>query len=93
MITALLLGTLAVTQTPVDPASGAVFACSYVKNEKSDPDSHVVDLRAERRRGSDGEIWVLDFADGTSASGSPTTSLLDRRRAWSIDALSTALRA
>ena len=69
MISALLLGALAVAQAPAEAASAAIFACSYVKNEKSDPDNHVVDLRAERRRGSDGETWVLDFPDGLSVSG------------------------
>ena len=46
-----------------------VFACSYMKDEKSDPDSHIVDLRAERRATSDGDIWQLDFADGSSVQG------------------------
>jgi NADH-quinone oxidoreductase subunit H len=46
-----------------------VFACSYIKNEKSDPDSHFVDLRAERRTTSDGDVWLLQFADGSSVKG------------------------
>jgi NADH-quinone oxidoreductase subunit H len=47
-------------------ASDDVFACSYVKDEKSDPDMHVVDLRAKRRTTSNGELWLLDFADGSA---------------------------
>jgi NADH-quinone oxidoreductase subunit H len=50
-------------------ASKDVFACSYVRDEKSDPDSHIVDLRAERRTTSDGDVWLLDFADGSSVQG------------------------
>ena len=50
-------------------SSEDVFACSYVKDEKSDPVGHVVDLRAERRSISDGEIWLLDFANGSSVQG------------------------
>jgi len=46
-----------------------VFACSYMKDENSEPDSHFVDLRAERRTASSGDEWLLDFADGSSAQG------------------------
>ena len=46
-----------------------VFACAYVQDEKSDPDSHYVDLRAERRSTPTGDIWLLDFADGSSVRG------------------------
>jgi hypothetical protein len=50
-------------------ASKDVFACSFVEDKKSDPDSHIVDLRAERRTTSGGELWLLDFADGSSVQG------------------------
>jgi NADH-quinone oxidoreductase subunit H len=49
--------------------SSDVFACAYVKNLKSDPDSHLTDLRAERRQTSGGEVWRLDFAGGASVEG------------------------
>jgi hypothetical protein len=61
--------TSAVMVTVDSAASRDVFACSYVKDEKSDPDSHVVDLRAERRSTSDGDLWLLDFADGSAFQG------------------------
>jgi hypothetical protein len=62
-------GTNAAMVSVSSDASRDVFACSFVKDEKSDPDSHIVDLRAERRTTSDGELWILDFADGSSVQG------------------------
>jgi len=50
-------------------SSSDVFACSFVKDERSDPDSHIVDLRAERRTGSNGDVWLLDFGKGPSVEG------------------------
>jgi NADH-quinone oxidoreductase subunit H len=50
-------------------ASRDVFACSFVKDENSDPDSHVVDLRAERHTTAEGEVWLLSFANGSSVQG------------------------
>jgi len=50
-------------------ANKDVFACSYMENENSDPDSHYVDLRAERRTTATEDLWRLDFANGFSVEG------------------------
>jgi hypothetical protein len=63
---AFVFAAIALTEAPV---GNDVFACSYVKDEKSEPDSHIVDLRAERRTTAEGEVWLLNFADGTSIQG------------------------
>jgi NADH-quinone oxidoreductase subunit H len=46
-----------------------VFSCSFVKNERSDPDSHIVDLRAERQATPNGDFWLLDFGNGPPVRG------------------------